>query len=161
MKHKSSSQDFLNTPGYKLAEIIASGKPGVLIECPEDIPCNPCETACKFGVIKIGEPITNLPGVDLSKCTGCKQCVADCPGQAVFIVHPDTGNGRCEITFPYEFLPYPQKGQTVQATDRDGEVICDAVVENVDNSKKNDLTAVITISIPKEHIDAVRGMRKL
>ena len=35
--------------------------PIAVIECVQEIPCNPCEVACKLGAIKIGEPITNLP----------------------------------------------------------------------------------------------------
>ena len=42
-----------------------------VIECPEYIPCNPCETACPTHAITIGKPITNLPTLNVDKCTGC------------------------------------------------------------------------------------------
>ena len=43
-------------------------KPGVhpVMECTQNIPCNPCQDACPKKCIKIGEKITSLPGVDES-----------------------------------------------------------------------------------------------
>ena len=35
--------------------------PVATIECLEDIPCNPCESSCKYDAIIVGEDITNLP----------------------------------------------------------------------------------------------------
>ena len=60
--------------------------PVAVIECVQEIPCNPCEGACKFNAITIGEPITNLPKINETNCTGCGVCVAQCPGLAIFIV---------------------------------------------------------------------------
>ena len=33
-----------------------------VIECTQNIPCNPCQDACHFGCIKVGENITRLAG---------------------------------------------------------------------------------------------------
>lgn len=63
-----------------------SQKKCVVIECSQNIPCNPCEAACPHHAITVGEPITNLPIVDQEKCIGCGLCVAKCPGQAIFLV---------------------------------------------------------------------------
>ena len=41
-------------------ERMAKGRVAV-IECVQEIPCNPCENACRLGAITIGEQITNLP----------------------------------------------------------------------------------------------------
>ena len=51
-------------PGYKMDAVRAAKGPVVVIECAENIPCNPCETSCPKGAISVGEPITNLPVVD-------------------------------------------------------------------------------------------------
>ena len=61
--------------------------PVAVIECIQEIPCNPCEAACRFGAIQIGDPITNLPKLIENKCTGCGICVANCPGLAIFIIN--------------------------------------------------------------------------
>jgi hypothetical protein len=51
---------------------------------------------------------------------------------------------------PYEYLPLPQKGETVTALDRAGNALGDAVVTAVRQSKKNDQTVVVTIEVPRE-----------
>lgn len=84
-----------------------------VIECTQNIPCNPCQDACKFGCILVGKQITNIPVVDRErKCTGCGMCVASCSGQAIFLVNDDFEEERSTVTLAYEFLPYPEKGQT-------------------------------------------------
>jgi Fe-S-cluster-containing hydrogenase component 2 len=150
-----------SSAGYKTDEILTSGRPGVVIECTENIPCNPCEAVCPFEAIRVGNPITNLPSVDLTHCTGCGLCIPACPGQAIFVLNPDCGNGNVEISFAYEFLPLPEKGQKIKATDRDGNYVCDGLVVRVNNAPKNDATAIVTISVPKEFYEIVRGMVRL
>ena len=72
-------------PGWPGEECLERKKVAVL-ECVEDIPCNPCEVSCPTGAIVVGAPITNLPRIDGEKCTGCGLCVAVCPGLAIFLV---------------------------------------------------------------------------
>lgn len=56
-----------------------------VIECTQNIPCNPCQDACPKHCIRIGSNITALPSIDESKqCTGCGMCIASCSGQAIF-----------------------------------------------------------------------------
>jgi Fe-S-cluster-containing hydrogenase component 2 len=94
------------------------------------------------------------------KCNGCGLCVAVCPGLAIFIVDPVYKPGRAAVSFAYEYLPVPTEGDTVPATDREGHVVCSAVVEKVVSAKKYDMTRVVTISIPAEHAHTVRGILK-
>ena len=55
-----------------------------VIECTQNIPCNPCQEACRKGCIKIGSNITSLPVVDEEHpCISCGMCVASCSGQAM------------------------------------------------------------------------------
>lgn len=70
---------------YPSEERLKKG-PVAVIECCQNIPCNPCETACKFGAITVGDLITNLPVLDESKCVGCGVCLTKCPGLAIFVV---------------------------------------------------------------------------
>ena len=98
-------------------EIIES-KRVAIIECVEDIPCNPCEAACSFNVIH-KESFTKPGKVDWENCNGCAACVAACPGQSVFLQQIKDGKGY--VTMPYELLPEPRIGSKVALLDRAGE----------------------------------------
>ena len=76
-------EEVMDIPGFPGMETLKNKK-CVVIECKQNIPCNPCESACPHHAITIGNPITNLPVVDSEKCIGCGLCVAQCPGQACF-----------------------------------------------------------------------------
>ena len=128
-----------------------------VIECTQNIPCNPCQDACKKGCISIGDNITSLPiSVDGSECINCGMCVASCSGQAIFLVAEDTEPGFGEVTIPYEFLPLPQKGDKGFGLSRSGEKICEAEITNVRSSKAFDGTNLVTMKVPMEYIDKAR-----
>ena len=128
-----------------------------VIECTQNIPCNPCQDACKKGCISIGDNITSLPiSVDGSECINCGMCVASCSGQAIFLVAEDTEPGFGEVTIPYEFLPLPQKGDKGYGLSRSGQKICEAEITNVRSSKAFDGTNLVTMKVPMEYIDTAR-----
>jgi ferredoxin len=127
----------------------------------QEIPCNPCETACPTGAITVGEPITNLPKLDTSKCTGCGLCLAICPGQAIFRVDLTYSSDEATVSFPYEFLPLPRKHDLVLAVDRGGTPVCDATVLRVAMPAAYDQTAIITLVVPREHGARVRSIRRI
>ena len=56
-----SEEELQGSPCYP-TEDIQKEKKVVIIECVQEIPCNPCEEACKFNAIYIGRPITNSYG---------------------------------------------------------------------------------------------------
>jgi Fe-S-cluster-containing hydrogenase component 2 len=141
--------DLKGHPGIPSAERRRKG-PVAVIECPEEIPCNPCESSCKVDAIEVGSDIIDLPKLYEDKCIGCLTCVAVCPGQAIFVVDESLPDNRAAVTMPYEYLPLPQKGETVTALDRAGNALGDAVVTAVRQSKKNDQTVVVTIEVPRE-----------
>ena len=92
----------------------------VVIECFQEIPCDPCYHSCRFGAIKPFGSLNDIPQVDWDKCTGCGVCVAACPGLAIFVVDETLSDTQCLIAMPYEFLPLPQKGDPVYLLDRSG-----------------------------------------
>lgn len=123
-----------------------------VMECTQNIPCNPCQDACKKGCISIGSNITSLPiVVDGSECINCGMCVASCSGQAIFLVDEDCGDGTATVTLPYEFLPLPKAGTKGKGLGRDGKAICDAEVVAVKSNKAFDKTNLLTIRVPKEY----------
>ncbi|MDI3523116.1 MAG: hypothetical protein PWP43_1298 [Bacillota bacterium] len=134
-------------------------RPVAVIECPEEIPCNPCETACPQGAIQVGEPITARPHLDPAKCSGCGLCVAACPGLAIFLVKEE--GEAAEVTFPYEFLPLPKVGAVVTAVDREGKAVAAAPVTAVRQVRTSDGTWLVTLAVPSALAEEVRGMRRL
>ena len=128
-----------------------------VMECSQNIPCNPCQDACPKHCIKIGTHITSLPAVDENvDCIGCGMCVAACSGQAIFLVNEETEPGYGEVTLPYEFLPLPNKGDVGYGLSRSGEKLCQAQVVGVKTSKAFDHTNLLTIKVPSDMVMKVR-----
>jgi len=146
------------SPGYPSGKRFKTG-PVAVIECVQEIPCNPCESACRFSAIFVGKPITNLPRLLEEKCRGCGECIPACPGLAIFLVNENYSPSEAAVSIPYEYLPLPETGSTVCALDRCGEKVCSARVIRVSNPGKNIGTAVVTISVPREFSNKVRTFR--
>ena len=147
-------------PSYNVDAYRKYDKPKAVIECFEGIPCNPCEKCCPLGAITIGDDITNLPKLDLAKCTGCGRCVVSCPGMACFLINMNYSNTRAEIAIPYEYLPLPKQDEIVRAVSRSGEVVCVAQVVRIKKLVDCDNTMLLYISVPKEYAAQVRGIER-
>lgn len=146
--------------GFPAASYEADG-PHPVIECTQNIPCNPCRDVCPAGLIHVAEDITRIPEIDYSKkCTNCGMCVTNCPGQAIFIVDNDYEPGFATVSLPYEFLPYPEKGDKGKALDRSGAPVCDAEIVSVRTARAMDNTAFLTMKVPAEFADTARFFRK-
>ncbi|MEG0895221.1 MAG: (2Fe-2S)-binding protein [Oscillospiraceae bacterium] len=130
--------------------------PIAVVECFQNIPCNPCYTSCKFGAMKPLFDINDKPVVDPDKCTGCGICVSHCPGLAIFIVDDSFSETESCVRIPYEFIPRPKEGQFVTGTDRSGKPVCRARVVKVQLTAQMDKTAVIWLAVPKELSMTVR-----
>jgi len=129
-------------------------KKGVaIIECVQEIPCDPCVAICPVNAISMKD-INALPEVDYNKCTGCKRCVGICPGLATFVVKVE--DKKALITLPYEFLPIPKVGDNVTALDREGKTKGTAKVIKVNKSGK---TTVVTIEVDKDLAMEVRNIK--
>lgn len=155
-----SMEEILSANGWPSEERFAKG-PVAIAECVQEIPCNPCEAACPFHAVKIGSPITNTPRIEEDTCTGCGSCIAACSGLAIFVVDKTYSENEALISFPFEYLPLPQKGDEVEALSRGGEYVCQGRVIRVMNPKRNDHTPVITLAVPTARVDQVRTMRRL
>jgi Fe-S-cluster-containing hydrogenase component 2 len=151
-----SVEDLGKAPGFPSEERMKKG-PVAVIECVQDIPCNPCVAACPFGAINV-ETLIGLPELDEEKCIGCGSCIAHCPGLAIFLVDYNHSETHALISFAYEFLPLPKVGDIVDATDRSGRVVTKGKVIRVLEKKDFDHTAVISIAVLKEYVHDVRGI---
>jgi len=145
-------------PGWPGDNVVEQKRVAVL-ECMEDIPCNPCEVYCPKGAIVVGTPITNLPVIDGNKCDGCSLCIAMCPGLAIFVVEKNYIENRSTVSLPYELLPLPNTGDKVKALDRKGDYVCDAKVLRVLKAKRYDKTNIVTIEVDKKYFNEVRNIK--
>lgn len=132
--------------------------PVAVIECIQTIPCNPCEAACKFGAIEIGKPITNTPRLIEEKCIGCGQCIAACPGLAIFVEDYTFSNDEALVGMPYEYPYKPNNGDKVNTMNREGEIIGTGIIERVIDNDKNNRTVVLYVRVPKNMAREVRGI---
>ncbi len=140
------------TPGK---ERLSKG-PVAIIECFQNIPCNPCYTSCKRGAIKELIDINDRPMVNFDVCNGCGVCISNCPGLAIFVVDESYSEKEALIKMPYEFLPLPKEGSYVTGLNREGKPVCRARVEKVLNTKVHDRTPVVSLVVPKELSMTVR-----
>lgn len=125
-------------------------KPKAIIECYEEIPCNPCSTSCPFDAIHIGQNINEIPKLDVNLCTGCGICVTSCPGLAIMVAQ--IKNDKAIFKIAYELNPKPKVGDIVKGVNRLGEEICKCEIIKVKMNKNQDQTALIEVSVPKEFI---------
>ncbi|MCM8789165.1 MAG: 4Fe-4S binding protein [Candidatus Omnitrophica bacterium] len=150
---------YTKTPGFPSEQRIKKG-PVAIIECTQDIPCNPCETVCPRKAITVGLPITNLPELDEEKCSGCGLCVSWCPGLAIFILNYNFDETNASLTIPYELLPMPEKGEKIRCLDRNGKYVCKGIINRVLHPAKDDGTSLITFCFPKRYFNIVRSFKK-
>ncbi len=137
--------------------------PVVIVECMQEIPCDPCYYACPKEAFRPFGDINEKPEIDYEKCNGCSICIANCPGLAIFVLDYNYSEKEGLLKIPYELKPLPEKEEKVIVLNRAGEEIGKGRVVQVLNTKKQDRTAIISIAVPKEilmdarHIRLIRG----
>jgi Fe-S-cluster-containing hydrogenase component 2 len=124
-----------------------------ILECVQEIPCNPCVESCPVHAISMKD--INAPPVNnFEKCIGCTKCVGVCPGLAIFVIK--IKEDKAWITLPYEFVTVPKVGDVVQALDRVGRVRGKALVKKVVKQGK---TVVVTIEVNSSLAMDIRNIR--
>jgi Fe-S-cluster-containing hydrogenase component 2 len=144
---------------YPSKERMAKG-PVAIIECFQNIPCNPCATSCPQKAIREFEDINDMPDFDPEACNGCSICVANCPGLAIFVVDDTFSDAESLLKLPYEFSPLPKAGQEVELLDRSGQSVGRGRVHRVQNPPSFDKTAVIQVIVPKGMEREVRFIKR-
>lgn len=137
-------------------EILAQ-KAVVMLECFQNIPCDPCAYSCPTGAILPFADINDLPKVDYSKCSGCGLCIASCPGLAIFVLDMNYSPQEALIKLPYEMLPLPHKGEMVSGLDREGRPVAQVKVVKVQKTKNK--TYIVSIIVPKELALVIRNIK--
>lgn len=124
-----------------------------ILECVQEIPCNPCVESCPVNAISM-KNINAPPVNDYEKCIGCTKCVGVCPGLAIFVVK--IKDGKAFVTMQYEFLPVPKIGEKVKALNRIGDNVGLGIVRRVVKQGK---TMVITVEVDENLAMDVRNIR--
>ncbi len=138
-------------------ERLAEG-PVVIVECFQEIPCDPCYTACKRGGFLPFEDINDLPQMDFEKCNGCGICIGACPGLAVFVVDETYAEDQALLMIPWEFLPVPAEGSTVKGLNREGEALADVEVKKVRSAGRHNQASILTLIVPKKYAHYIRSI---
>lgn len=133
--------------------------PVAIIECFQNIPCNPCVTACNRDAITMMEDINDLPLLNTEACNGCGICISKCPGLAIMVVDGSYSEDEALFKIPYELLPLPKIGDVVRGIDRNGDFLTDAKVVRVVNPKSFDKTPLVHVAVNKDYIYDFRNIR--
>jgi len=131
----------------------------VIIDCPQDIPCNPCEKSCPTKAIIVGNKINQQPDYDPQKCIGCGKCLTVCPGRAILIVQYNYSDQTSKITMPFEFLPEPEIGKEIELLNRDGSFVCKGKVIKTKFFEDKDKCSLLEVEVPKQKAFNVRSTR--
>lgn len=118
-----------------------------ILECYEEIPCNPCATSCPVGAIGIEPNIHAQPLIDLDICTGCAICVAICPGLSIMLAK--LSEDKAYFKIPYEMNEVFEKGMSVHALNRSGERIGEARILSVIETKQGVKTKLIEVEVDR------------
>lgn len=123
----------------------------VQIDCLYGFACNPCAFACKYGAITKTSTST-VPQIDFDKCTGCMQCVNQCPGLAIF---------GYQFNKNWLFLPIEYRaseGSEVYLINNNGEILGEGVIEKIlKNNNKTNTARVKATTLEGEALLAIRG----
>ncbi len=144
-----------------LAQFMPSAKrlaqgPVAIIECFQEIPCDPCAVSCKKGAILPFDNINALPAIDFELCDGCGLCVAACPGLAIFVIDYTYNDDEAILKIPHEFVPLPEKGEIVALLNRNGNVLGEGKI--IKALRFKDKTNVVWITAPKEIAMDIRAI---
>jgi Fe-S-cluster-containing hydrogenase component 2 len=141
------------------AEELRATRRLAVIECFQEIPCDPCAYACPFGAIAPFADLNDRPRVLQEKCVGCGLCVPQCPGLAIFVVDEHYSETEALVVVPYEYLPVPVPQEEVAGLDREGAEVCRARVVMVQNAAVQDRTLLVWLAVPCALAQVVRNIR--
>ena len=151
--HSYEKTGILSKKDLKLPSKKQLEKGVAIIECVQEIPCNPCVDSCPVNAISMKD-INAPPITDYDTCIGCGKCVGVCPGLAIFLIK--IKENKALITLQYEFLPIPEVETKVNALNREGYIVGKAIVKKVVKKGK---TMIITIEASADLAMDIRNIK--
>jgi len=151
--HSYEKTGILSKKDLKLPSKKQLEKGVAIIECVQEIPCNPCVDSCPVNAISMKD-INAPPITDYDTCIGCGKCVGVCPGLAIFLIK--IKENKALITLQYEFFPIPEVETKVNALNREGYVVGKAIVKKVVKKGK---TMVVTIEASADLAMNIRNIK--
>jgi glycine/D-amino acid oxidase-like deaminating enzyme/Fe-S-cluster-containing hydrogenase component 2/bacterioferritin-associated ferredoxin len=135
---------------YKPSKERREERPYVILDCLYGFACNPCAFVCPFGAITKSSTST-VPEIDYEKCTGCMQCVYQCPGLAIFGYNPKKN---------WVFLPIEieaEENTDVYLVNNEGKKVGEGVIEKI--LKKPNKTHIARVKSNDLHGDDLMNIR--
>jgi sarcosine oxidase, subunit alpha len=132
-----------------------------VIHCNQEIPCNPCVSVCKQGVIAIpGDSLLGKPGITGNQCIGCNKCLLVCPGLAISLVDYRENLDYPVVSLAYEAYNHEyKKGDSVFLTDYEGNTLQEAEIVDTILKKSSRKTQIIKVRVPKNIAKKVAGFK--
>lgn len=155
-------------PGATVPDRAEEGKEeGIypVFHCVQEIPCDPCASACSEKAIYVDpSDIRKLPIFIAEaigrECVGCERCVTICPGQAITLVDYRKDPERPIVTIPYELAREDIKvGSAVTVLDIDGAVLGNVEVTAIHAGKVHDRTVAVKVRAPRSIARRIAGIR--
>jgi Fe-S-cluster-containing hydrogenase component 2/bacterioferritin-associated ferredoxin len=157
--------DLLKSPPGPITEPPDDSSPetGItpVIHCHQQMPCNPCVSVCKQGVIHIpGDSLLEKPQVVNNECMGCNKCLFVCPGLAISLVDYREDHENPTVSLAYEVYNHEyKKGDAVLLTDYEGNRLQEAIVIDTAMGKASRKTQIVKVRVPKDIAKQVAGFR--
>jgi len=154
------SKEYIDSQQHPVRVIEEPAKPAsgrmnekgfVVIDCIYGFACNPCAFACPNGAITKSSTST-VPEIDYEKCTGCMDCVSQCPGLAIF-----------GYNLKKDWLFLPVEYEVAEKTecylvDNSGKKLGEGIVEKVlRKPNKTNIARVRSLDVHGEALAGVRG----
>lgn len=135
-----------------------------VIHCRQEIPCDPCENVCPYGLISINhDNLLGLPqfrGDEEKNCIACGRCVAICPGLAITLVDLRLDKDYPIVSIPLEFSETAVSiGDQIPVTDIDGMVLGNFPVLKVTSLSQYPRTRIIEVKVPINIAAMVSGIQ--
>lgn len=154
------SKDYIDSQQHPVRVLEAPVKPSidrmyqqgfVIADCLYGFACNPCAFSCPKGAIQKSSTST-VPVIDYEKCVGCMDCVAKCPGLAIF---------GYNLTKNWLFLPieyFAEEQKEVYLINNNGEILGEGIIEKIlKKPNKTNIARVKALTLEGEMLTHVSG----
>ena len=139
----------LDKPQLPSAERM-NAKPFVVADCVYAFACNPCTFSCPKNAIEKTSTST-VPIIDYEKCIGCMDCVAKCPGLAIF----GYNLAKNQLFLPIE--NFVEENAELFLVNNKGEKLGEGIIEKILLKPNKTNVARVKVQTPIDNLTEVTG----